>query len=481
MGSGDRTGPYPQTVNLSFYALRGGIRAPTTSHEPLFFVIDHNQSKSGITYVVNTSLLESLVIHPLYQGHWWFSGPINHPKGDRILRRSRETAEEVIRFLLSANESEPTRRLVDITIGDSGISSQSSKHYDYEPFLESTIFRSINFQFDRNRENCSTKRISFHHFGIQEPSLLDQVCPAQRSVNIISGICLFTSPDVERIKNTPITILQYPGSQALAHMLGCSCLYEVTTLDMLSTTIVNFVALISSNAGFGEPIQITLDVPRFQYYILGLQMVEAGAWSWADVAWWIAICQRKHAALVEVFTAMIKQELNIRNVDLGNVETIAASSGCSAAEEAFEDMVCVQNAGLSLKDAADVLREDKSNCWNELWGWLLDDDMPTTLVELGKLAYVYELVRPALMRRVHTSCRHCSKAHPCGNLTLLVDESFHFCIYERAAKILKRRPQCEGTNKDQLIAAFTFNQVCFMTPEGRQNLWHFDDSLYRED
>ena len=476
----------------------------------------------------------------LFRGHTWFldGGENNALTKKKVLTRNRERTKSALAVLLqhavpaTINPKNAASSFVGAEVLNSGIASRPSNCED-DDFLEgASIFRTCKFTYPDSKpsqrwspvQNVSFRQSTIKNHPAKRATSTNAQLSLPRNIHIVSGVCLLLKPILDKIKCMPVETFRQLNSPQMRELLDLTTLYDQTTKLMLSRCIANLIAMITVEQHKSHPpsactpsednhctISLTLDVPRVQYYVWAEEMLQSGHWSWQDGVLWTQIVDAKHDQAFTTFERTVREAVERSGGLCPCYEfRIKASNGAEAAEKLFKRGMREERlfeTGEYL-DALATQNED-ANRWSLLQNSLTEKEVPTEKMDLTRLTYVFELLRPLLGKAVKlqtplpspppTSSSSSASLSPppssslpplpssplplagvkeedADHLILNIDDAFHFKIYERAVKTATRmgKSGCLGQEKASFLAAYPFNPVCLVTGMGRQNLWTYD-------
>lgn len=262
------------------------------------------------------------------------------------------------------------------------------------------------------------------------------------SVNILSGICLFSqehlgyphgepAPASNDSETTPIEpsdhIVPLPLDQQ-------PTLYEIESLVRLPNAIADIVSILPATID----VTITLDVPRAQYYAFLLDLYARGHCSKEHIKSWLEIIDRRHNQVAEVFERAVQDALQRRGVSSKNIR-IELSTGLQEVIPYIQKTIDQDSA----PSVGDLLRELLSldPLFREYYEHLPQpQNPPNNLVDLCFTSYSYQVLRP-VFRRVRESRSSGSGAQKAPSvdrqLLINIDNAAEWRIYSQAEKMLK--------------------------------------------
>lgn len=237
-----------------------------------------------------------------------------------------------------------------------------------------------------------TQFISLQSSGLKVKDKIE----AFSSVNILSGICLFSQEHLGCLRGEPALLSD--SEIALIDVplpLGQRpTLYEIESLVRLPITIANIVSTLPITLD----VTITLDVPRTQYYALQLDLYARGLCSGEYVNSWLDTIDRRHDQVAEVFEKAVRDTLERRGVDRKNLK-IELSAGLEKLVPYIRETVGQGNfLDLSAENLLQELLEIDP-LFREYYEHLPPSRRPRqNLVDLCYTSYTFQALRPIFQR-----------------------------------------------------------------------------------
>lgn len=295
------------------------------------------------------------------------------------------------------------------------------------------------------------------------------------SVNILSGICLFSQAhfgylhgDPESPSNGPERTLTEPADHLIPLPLDRRpTLYEIESLIRLPNAIADIISTLPATLD----ITITLDVPQAQYYTFLLDLYARGCCSKGHINSWLEVIDRRHDQISEVFEKAVKDALQRRGADRKGVR-IELSTGLDEVIPYIRETID-QGSTPSVKDLLQKLLE-KDPLFREYYEHLPQSQgPPQSLVNLCFASYSYQVLRP-VFRRVHEhkSSGAQKKKTPDRQLLIHIDNPSEWRIYSQAEKILKEYQKKYSSVIDPLLLGMFPRELIFTSGNtGRTSLY----------
>lgn len=334
------------------------------------------------------------------------------------------------------------------------------------------IYSKISFQYSNGvtstqyfNPRCSTIKASL----LQKPLL-----PKFTHIEIISGVCLFsqpvlsTSPGHGRSSgdDNTMTIPTLPSKVNIT-------LYELETITRLSSAIADTVGLIGRACIHSStPICVHVDIPDFQYYWTACELLERKLVTVDYAQSWInAIDDRKHQ-LGSIMNSVISTMLTDRQ--LSGV-SIKITSGTEVAGSLFKKKI-TSGTTPTMEEVISALRANGKDAaqWREFFDHLDSKSQPLNVGGLGRLGYVFNAVKPALLQRLPTAHGNIRDVHG-RRLIIHVDDITEWRILDQAKAYLKKysKQVYDSAQEPMVVGLFPLQRV-FAAGPGRSDLYHQD-------
>lgn len=269
-------------------------------------------------------------------------------------------------------------------------------------------------------------------------------------VDIKTGMCLFSSP----------TLTVSPGHMRdTTHVpqlpnVPVPTLYELETICRNVSAIADLVGLLRKNDTKDLTLGIYLDIPDFQYYWSACQLLQQRRVSVDYVQNWIRIIDARKRQLARAFTFAMRSALQDRGLA---EEAVSVDSGSTSLAVLVKRLISSGKVPCLDELLEEMARNDTMSTWRTFHGALEEPNRPSTVAELGRLLYVYNIVRDA-----NSTGRSIDKRP-----VIQVDDASEWRIFGCAKSHLKRHPQ----NVADFIGLFTFPKL-IAAGVGRSELYH---------
>lgn len=331
-------------------------------------------------------------------------------------------------------------------------------------------FEKIQFQ------HKDTSLTSTHYLHFSNLSLLPQDVADITSINIITGICLFTS----RVLASSIPSNEHGlNISALEHTEPT--IYELDTIARVTPAIADLVALLSTNHGHGNcresglngSLNVSLDIPSFHYYHTVEQRLKDGLCTFPEAIRWMDAVEKRHYQISRVFRRYIQHELLRRGHHETHIQVSSSGTAgfvCHVLQKSLREGVLVSlDHVLQRISAYDPV-------WNRFFELITEKEEPRDFQSLGYLFYVYNIARPALL---HNEILDSPKPTP---LLISIDDTIERRIYHRAQQLLKKvRAMPEYPVTPNLLEIYPCRRVFMDKNQTKMCLYRHDPSPERLD
>lgn len=313
----------------------------------------------------------------------------------------------------------------------------------------------------------NTQFLSLQSSGLK---LKDKI-EAFSSVNILSGICLFSQEHLGCLRgesallsDSEITLMDVP-----LPLDQRPTLYEIESLVRLPIAIPNIVSTLPATLD----VTITLDVPRIQYYAFQLDLYTRGLSSRESVNSWLDIIDRRHDQIAEVFEKAVRDTLERRGVDRKNV-TIELSTGLEGVVPYVRETIDQGNVqDLSVENLLQKLLDIDPLFRKYCEHLPPSQSPPQNLVDLAYASYTFQVLRP-IFQRVRES--QSSNAHKNNSLKrqilINIDNAAELRIYTQAREILRKYQRKYSTTISPLLLGIFPRELVFTAKNtGRTNIY----------
>ncbi|CAI7654744.1 unnamed protein product [Penicillium pancosmium] len=310
--------------------------------------------------------------------------------------------------------------------------------------------------------------------NIKQRDLEDSANGISRPITISTGICLFSS---RLLGCVPTNALLIPdnGTEITVPPLPHSTvptLYELETCTRMATTIAGLVVTATTGGRpRSHPIIVRLDVPRLQYYCYPLELLQTGLVDWNYVQEWFELVDRRHLQVATLLNDLVTHEVRQRGCDV----QVEITAGTTALTQLLRLCVLERRELPSIENMLSVLQRigPDQAAWREFLNILDDCQKPRDLRSLALLAYVFEVIYPALQET--TTGTLSEKTEPRGRpLIIQVDDIAEWRIFDRAEKLLKRFKQRQHGLDPLLVGVFPSPQIFTGEDQGRSTLFLHD-------
>lgn len=342
--------------------------------------------------------------------------------------------------------------------------------------IMSTMFAQVNLQTPTGPPleqfvSCRSSNIKANDLKISA----DGVC---RPITISTGMCLFSSRLLGGF--TPLSRLSASGDavETLIPPLPYSTVatsYELETCARMATTIAGLAVTASTGGTAGSrPIVVRLDVPSLQYYCYPLELLEAGLVSWEYVQEWFRLVDRRQRQVATLLKDTIIHEVRRRNGDV----QVEVTSGTIAATQLLRLCVLGRWKIPSVVDMLFVLEwiGPYQAAWREFLDIVDERQRPKDLRSLALMAYVFEVMYPAL-HQATTKPPHGKNEESGRPLLIQVDDIVEWRIFDRAEMLLKRFKQRQHGLDPLLVGVFPAPRIFTSEGQERSSLYLHDPGL----
>ena len=319
--------------------------------------------------------------------------------------------------------------------------------------------------------SLNTKEVLFAGHGI----------PLFDRVDILSGMCLFSAEIMRG------SVMEDGHVDVRKLLYANPTLYEMEYIARSSSAIADVAATIilrstaleqRAHHEFSLPVSITLDVPSFHYYQLIDDKLEQGLCSASEAIAWIEAVEQRYDQVARVFENAVRYELGRRGISPTQDCEIRVSPRtnlvASSIHRALKDL-----RNPCLNNILHELGNQKDGVWQDFYKLVPSHEQPQDFRALGYLFYIFQVVRPALMKNpMHSSLVNSSGSDSSGpssrlqSLLISVDDSAERRIYSRAQKFLKKiRNSPESLTNPTLVEMYMIQRVFINGNESGSNLY----------
>jgi hypothetical protein len=285
------------------------------------------------------------------------------------------------------------------------------------------------------------------------------------SIYVNSGLCLYSKFALGLDDRDPT------GEPSLP-LDAKPTLYEIEIIARTASAIADWVTLLRGEEGSNTvprcPLSINIDVPDFQYYWHACELLERNIVSMVFVEAWITLIDKWRGQLGKVILSAINELLEERHIHrgiAGNRVELNLTSGTESATIAIKDSISRRRIP-TVEEVLSALQNDSHDglLWREFLANLSPKYYPDTLLELGRLAYVFKVVKPALAPKLANNERTGL------NVIFQVDDVIEWKIYEQAKMFLKSYGPNDRQNATCMLGVFPLQRI-FVAGKGRSCLY----------
>nr|WCB22921.1 PthA [Penicillium thymicola] len=304
------------------------------------------------------------------------------------------------------------------------------------------------------------------------------------SITILSGMCLFT----RKILNSTTTNGRLDG-QKLRHMPPT--LYEMECIARLSAIIADVTTLTQSN--FGEDnhpaVNIVLDLPSWHYYQFIEDCIKSDTCSLEEAIDWTEAIKLRRQQLASVLKKAVWHELGQRQVaHKSTLKAIQISPESTVVDELIKETL-QRGHQPRLDDILHALSGTPHSLWPQFYSLLRDRDKPHSIRDLGFLFYVFQVVRPALLKAIPCQEAPSSKAPACEQpnlhrgqrqclpqrpLIISLDDRAERKIYSQAHSLLLRLSRSSNQLVNPTLVQLYMPRRVYIdgNKDGQRLYWH---------
>lgn len=320
----------------------------------------------------------------------------------------------------------------------------------------------------------STQFFHLRCSAIKRPRLGEPLPTNLGQIAINGGICLFServlrhSPGNGQAFCSEAGWRAVPPQPANVHLT----LYELETASRLSSAIADVAYLIRQSPDNRDtPLSINFDIPDFQYYWAACELLVGKQVTVGCAQAWVAAIDERKAALQRLISSLLGEMLRDRQLSDVSIEfPPTAEAASQVLKKGIED-----GKVPSVGDIMTALESGElfGTHWREFLRHL--DARPSTVSELGRLTYVFNMVRHAL--EPNGRAKTVVGAAACRGRTLIiqVDDITECKILDKSARFLRRylshRPGDPW--EAAAIGLFPIPRI-FSAGPGRSDLYHAD-------
>ena len=476
------------------------INSFTVEHDILGFHVVHESPLSG----------NRTDEHPLCRD--------KHTKAIAKGKRAALSVEQLLNGNTPANlHADPSAELPSMCTGDMAFVGGPPCEGHARDLEGITSFQQAEFRFPESsacRRHCGFTSTQYLHFSCpslkaEERLVSEHGIPTFDHVEIVSGVCLFSAGIVRG------SVLEDGCLDVQKLLYPKPTLYEMDYIARSSPAIADVASIIMLRGaayeahrqhGFTVPVSISLDVPSFHYYQAIDESLVRGVCTASEALRWLEAVEQRSDQVATVFEKAVRHELGKRGVSGCRIHVSPRTSVVAAAiRQALENGKCP-----CLDDILQKLNSQKDGVWREFYKLLPPKERPQDFRALGYLFYVFQVVKPALMKSAIQSRRKSTPASiskssfnglsqpwACAEegsrprrLLISIDDGAERRIYSRAQKMMKKiRNSPESMTYPNLVETYLSRKVFINGNVAGSNLYLDDPTpespvmsrLYRRD
>ncbi|KAJ5146143.1 uncharacterized protein N7515_000707 [Penicillium bovifimosum] len=313
--------------------------------------------------------------------------------------------------------------------------------------------------------------------NIKANDLKDSANGLSRPITISTGICLFSSQLLGFIPTKGLSTPDGTAETAIPPLpySQVSTFYELETCTRMAMTIAGLAVTACTGGTAGSrPIVVRLDVPRLQYYSYPLELLQAGLVSWEYVREWFSLVDRRHRQVATLMKDTITQEVRRRGGDV----QVEVTNGTTAVVQFLRLCILDRRELPTVDDMLFVLEwiGPYQAAWREFLDIVGESQRPKDLRSLSIMAYVFEVMYPAL-NQTSTKTGHVNDEGTARPLLIQVDDIAEWRIFDRAEKLLKRFKERQHDLDPLLVGVFPSPRIFTSEDQGRSTLFLHDPGL----
>uniref|UniRef100_P9WEK0 Arginine-containing cyclodipeptide synthase anoA n=2 Tax=Aspergillus nomiae TaxID=41061 RepID=ANOA_ASPNO len=318
--------------------------------------------------------------------------------------------------------------------------------------------------------NCRSSNIKIN-------DLKDSANGLCRPITISTGICLFSSRLLGFIPTNGLSTTDGATETVIPPLpySADATFYELETCARMAMTIAGLAVTAGTGGTAGSrPIVVRLDVPCLQYYCYPLELLQAGLVSWKYVQEWFRLVDRRHRQVAGLLKDTITHEVLRRGGDI----QVEVTAGTIAATQLLRLSVFDRMELPSVDDILFVLKwvGPYQAAWREFLDILDDCQRPKDLRSVALMAYVFEVMYPAL-HQIATKSLHGNGEKSGRPLLIQVDDIAEWRIFDHAEKLLKRFKERQHGFYPLLVGVFPSPRIFTSEDQGRSTLFLHDPGL----
>jgi hypothetical protein len=205
------------------------------------------------------------------------------------------------------------------------------------------------------------------------------------------------------------------------------------------------------------PLNITIDIPRVQYYLYLLDAYRSGLVSAQLALEWFRMIDARHALVAGLFRDRLQAEL----AAMARQDVLLTES--SALDELAPHLREAVRRGST--PCADSLAAVLAAGGDPVWKLLLDLDPPADLAAFGTASYVVEELRAA---NIHEDSA--------PSIGIAVENQTEWKVFERSRQILRYVTDGDNSAPAQLLGMYPLERILNLDPHGRWTYPYFLDT-----
>lgn len=373
-----------------------------------------------------------------------------------------------------------------LMVGDSGMVERcevkGKKGWEGKPLGEGMIYFTQYFEtncvFQLPHQHPASEKFQYtgpdtiQYFNLRSSNLkANDKIEEFSSVDIVSGTCLFSQEylghAIQRSSDNPPPLLSDERPT----------LYEIESLVRLP----NAIADIASTLPALLHITITLDIPKFQYYLFFVDLYSKGHCNREYINSQLDAIDQRHNQVAEVFVKAIDEALNQRGViDRRNTQ-IRVGDGLVGIAPYIRNSI---NQGHGVPSVQSLLQRamDLDPQFRKYCEFV--PQPPQDYLSLSGISYPYEVLRPILRRHIHEQgnnmCLQPKKTQG-RQLLIQIDNKNERRTYVEASRILKEyriKSTASSTGDPLLIGMFPIERIFSGENTGKTSLYYSEAGNY---
>lgn len=268
-------------------------------------------------------------------------------------------------------------------------------------------------------------QIGDHHHFIHAQGIKHFPVPITHysRINIVSGICLFGLQAIYAVTEDDRHVNVLSGRikepETSIHHFYCDphpSLYEIESIYRLSRLIVDMVSILPTHI----PITITIDIPRIQYFINLLYLIQSKKLSFPLFTQWMELVNQRCAMIQSIIIETIHFFLS--KVTDKKMENVSLSF--SEEFQPVEDLIVNAISSTRIPTLTELVTQLSEQ--DDMWSLIFKIDPPQTYRELSYQSYVMNVLRKSLRKKVEPT-----------EILLEIENSLEKKIYDHAKHYYK--------------------------------------------